>query len=233
MIRVLTGALCQGLESIKSFSCLSHLLDTGGFKILNVRLIILRAQWKSNIGGNGGWLHGGFCYVATIREWLLSPARQISPNSEPFKSNRLHLLTVQFFPPADRVVAVRVTVAQSVWLLIPAEYESRDIFCCHQPVTSKMKCHGKFCNPCQNHFSNSVFLLSATCWRSAPVIVTKRQHEDILALWPVFGSRDRTTIYGSSIPISAHCPVYVTLDLLGMLLSSGDKDFHYTFTTWA
>lgn len=58
------------------------------------------------------------------------------------------------FFSADRVVPVRVTVPQSVWLLIPEEYESRDIFCCHQPITCKMKCHRKFCNPCQSHFSN-------------------------------------------------------------------------------
>lgn len=38
----------------------------------------------------------------------------ISPNSEPFVSNRPRLLTVQFSPSADRVVAVGVTLAQSV-----------------------------------------------------------------------------------------------------------------------
>lgn len=38
----------------------------------------------------------------------------IPPNSEPSLSNRPHLLTVQFFPSADGVVAVGVTVAQSV-----------------------------------------------------------------------------------------------------------------------
>lgn len=40
---VLTGALCQRLGSVKSFSGVSHLLDTGWFQILNVDEIILRA----------------------------------------------------------------------------------------------------------------------------------------------------------------------------------------------
>lgn len=43
---------------------------------------------------------------------------------------------------------------RSMWLLIPEEYESRDIFCCHQPITCTMNCHGKFYNLCQSLFSN-------------------------------------------------------------------------------
>lgn len=69
--------------------------------------------------------------------------------------------------PADRVVPVRVIVPQSVWLLIPEEYESRDIFCCHRPITCRMKCHGKFCCLCPRH-SNLWWLKQSLCssyWR--------------------------------------------------------------------
>lgn len=69
--------------------------------------------------------------------------------------------------PADRVVPVRVIVPQSVWLLIPEEYESRDIFCCHRPINCRMKCLGKFCCLCPRH-SNLWWLKQSLCssyWR--------------------------------------------------------------------
>lgn len=91
-----------------------------------------------------------------IRVWFMSVQKVGAVNLHKYRavlSNRLHLIAVKIFS-ADGVVSVRVTVRQSMWLLIPEEYESRDIFCCHQPITCKMKCHGKFCNLCQSLFSN-------------------------------------------------------------------------------
>lgn len=84
------GAFCQGLGSIKSFLCISHLLDTGWLKIPSAHLIILRAQWESNITGNDGWLHGGFFMWPRLwsdfsKIWAVH-------------SNRAHFVTVQFFP---------------------------------------------------------------------------------------------------------------------------------------
>lgn len=56
---------------------------------------------------------------------------------------------------ADGVVSFRVTVSWSMWLVIPEEHKRRDIFCCHEPITCNMKCHGKFCHLCQSFFSDS------------------------------------------------------------------------------
>lgn len=94
---------------------------------------------------------------------------------------------------------VRVTVLQSMWLLIPAEYESRDMFCCHQPITCAMKHHGKLYNLSQSRFSNlwwpstvgtHSLLVSSLCWLLSVSTKLSRLAAGIRALvfwvlWPL------------------------------------------------